>query len=108
MKIIAFILSLYVFGLNLLACSDSNSSQIISDSQITANTLQNLEANHSHGMEADLCPPFCSCHCCHVHTVDFGTANFEPLITEIPSKAFVHFDSLGEEPILTFLDPPRV
>jgi hypothetical protein len=43
-----------------------------------------------------------------VHTVDFGSSNFKALIIEIPSKAFVHFDSSVEEPILSFLDPPKV
>ncbi|MDT0642540.1 DUF6660 family protein [Zunongwangia sp. F363] len=108
MKIIAFILSLYVFGLNLLACNDNDSSEISSDSEITAVSFQEMDVDHSHNQTADLCPPFCSCHCCHVHTVDFGSSNFEPLITDIPSKAFVHFDNLGDEPILSFLDPPRV
>ncbi|WP_231919720.1 DUF6660 family protein [Salegentibacter salegens] len=104
----AFILSLYVMGLNFLACNDSDSSQVNSDSEITMVNVQNLDIDHSHDKVADLCPPFCSCHCCHVHTVDFGSSNFRPLITEIPSKAFVHFDSSVEEPILSFFDSPKV
>ena len=108
MKIIAVILSLYIFGLNLLACNDSDTSQVISDSEVTMVATQDLDFDHSHNKVVDLCPPFCSCHCCHVHTVDFGSSHFEPLIAEIPSKAFAHFDSSAEEPILSFLDPPKV
>ena len=108
MKIIAVILSLYIFGLNLLACNDSDTSQVISDSEVTVVATQNLDIDYSHDKVADLCPPFCSCHCGHVHTVDFGSSNFKALIIEIPSKAFVHFDSSVEEPILSFLDPPKV
>ena len=108
MKIIAVILSLYIFGLNLLACNDSDTSQVIADSEVTVVAAQNLDIDHSHDKVVDLCPPFCSCHCCHVHTVDFGSSNFKALIKEIPSKAFVHFDSSVEEPILSFLDPPKV
>ena len=108
MKIIAFILSIYVFGLNFLACNDSDSSQLIYDSEITIVSGQNLDLDHTHNQEADLCPPFCSCHCCHVHTIDFGSSSFKPLIADIPSKTFAHFDCSVEEPILSFLDPPKV
>ena len=107
-KIMALILSLYVLGLNLLACNDNDTSQLNSDSEVTVIAAQDLDFDHSHDKVVDLCPPFCSCHCCHVHTVDFGSSHFEPLIVEIPSKAFAHFDSSAEEPILSFLDPPKV
>jgi len=104
----ALILSLYVLGLNLLACNDSDTSNVNSDSEVTMVAIQDLDIDHSHDKVSDLCPPFCSCHCCHVHTVDFGSSNFKVLIAEIPSKAFLHFDSSVEEPILSFLDPPKV
>lgn len=78
---------------------DSESSEIV---------FHDINTDHSHDQPVDLCPPFCSCHCCHVHTVKFETTEFEPLITGISSKVFLHFDSLGKEIPHAILQPPRV
>ncbi|MGB3776452.1 MAG: DUF6660 family protein [Leeuwenhoekiella sp.] len=104
MKFIALILSFYALALNVLPCNDT--SAIVDSSQTEVTISSNMD--HDHGNEADLCPPFCSCHCCHVHTIDFDVNEFEPLQPVISHKNFVHFDSLGKEIPHSFLQPPRV
>lgn len=104
-KLLTFIFGLYILTLNALPCTDVNADVVSDTSQTEFVSASNLDHNHS---ASDLCPPFCTCHCCHVHTVDFGSVNFKPINTEISSKIFIHFDSIGEEPIYSLLDPPRV
>jgi len=101
-KIIALILSFYFLALNALPCSDNG---INDNSKTEVLSSSNLDHNHT---AFDQCPPFCTCHCCHVHTADFASANFKPINTEISSKVFFHFDRIGDEPILSLLDPPKV
>ncbi|WP_423738321.1 DUF6660 family protein [Christiangramia fulva] len=105
MKLLAFIFGLYVLTLNAFPCTDVNADVVSDNSQTEVIVASNL--NHEHSA-LDLCPPFCTCHCCHVHTVDFGSVIFKPINQQISSKVFLHFDSIGEEPILSLLDPPRV
>jgi len=78
---------------------DENTSQI--------ETAFNTSLDHSH-TAFDLCPPFCTCHCCHVHTIDFGSSNFEPVISEISSKVFCHSANLGLDISNSLLQPPKV
>ena len=107
MKIIAVILSFYVLGLNFLACND-NSYVVNSATEITEINFQELDIDHSHDQSGVLCPPFCSCHCCHVHTIDFSPPEFKPLISNISFEIFNHFDGLGKEIPRSILQPPRV
>ncbi len=104
-KFITFIFGLYILTLNAFPCTDVNADVVSDSSQTVVVSVSNLDHNHS---VLDTCPPFCTCHCCHVHTVDFASANFKPINTEISSKVFVHFDRWGYEPIYSLLDPPRV
>ncbi|MCM4158111.1 DUF6660 family protein [Gramella sp. AN32] len=103
MKILAIILSFYILALNALPCDDINTY---------ADNFQ-TEVAHSgdsdHNQSAfDLCPPFCTCHCCHVHTIDFGASSFEPLTPLVSSEIFGHFDNIGQETTYSLLQPPRV
>ncbi|MAM17426.1 MAG: hypothetical protein CME35_00470 [Gramella sp.] len=104
-KLLTFIFGLYILTLNALPCTDVSADVVSDNSQTVVVAASNLDHNHS---VSDTCHPFCTCHCCHVHTVEFASANFKPVNTEISSKIFLHFDSLGEEPISSLLDPPRV
>jgi len=102
-QLLTFIFGLYVLTLNAFPCTDTDVAS--GDSQTEVASTSNSDHSHT---ASDLCPPFCTCHCCHVHTVDFGSVNFKPINTGISSKVFLHFDSLGKEPISSLLDPPRV
>ncbi len=100
MKFIAFILSTYILALNLSPCEDN----IPSASDVKVEISQAEDNGHK---DLDLCSPFCQCHCCHVHTIDFGLTSFEPLVAIISSEIFTHFDSLGEEIQYSIFQPPR-
>ncbi|MFI2744079.1 DUF6660 family protein [Zhouia sp. PK063] len=102
-KLLIFIFGLYVLMLNAFPCTDTDVFSNNFQTEVVA--FSNLDHNHN---TSDLCSPFCTCHCCHVHTVDFSSADFKLINTEIYSNLFLHFDSLGQEPILSLLDPPRV
>ncbi|HEA22343.1 MAG TPA: hypothetical protein ENH87_15680 [Pricia antarctica] len=102
MKIIALILSFYILALNALPCSDTRAG--FDDTRIEA--AFGTDSGHDHGA-FDLCPPFCSCHCCHVHTIDFGATAFTPLPSPISKENFSHFEGVSDGVLLSLLQPPR-
>ncbi|WP_345740596.1 DUF6660 family protein [Maribacter luteus] len=102
MKLLAVILSIYFLALNVLPCSDTVNAA--DDTQ----EVSVIDFNGEHDQECELCSPFCQCHCCHVHTIDFGLAAFEPLQPSITQENFAHFDSLGKDISHSLLQPPRV
>ncbi|TXK70599.1 DUF6660 family protein [Mesonia sp. HuA40] len=86
MRLVVFIFSVYLLGLNLVPCDDglhnennlSNSNYI---EQTTANFLV-LEAiqeynDLEHHHEFDLCSPFCQCHCCHIHIISMPSLKYQ-------------------------------
>ncbi|SHJ15465.1 hypothetical protein SAMN04487911_11267 [Arenibacter nanhaiticus] len=87
-----------------MPCADE--FQAASDSVVE--NIVDATHNHEHNEIADVCSPFCHCHCCHVNSIDFGITSFEPISAVIPSKIYIHFDSLGEEVIHSILQPPKV
>ena len=86
-----------------MPCSDTETSD--ENSQIQTSVDTGIDHDHS---ASDLCSPFCQCHCCHVHTINSNTTNFEPVNAMISSDVYIHFDSLGREVSITLLEPPRV
>ncbi|WP_025666230.1 DUF6660 family protein [Aquimarina megaterium] len=104
MKILAFILSIYFLALDFMPCNDS--IPITEDSQIEA--FADSCENHDHSIENDLCSPFCQCHCCHVHVIDFSIDTYQLISPEISTELFAHFDSVGKEISNTLFQPPQV
>ncbi|MFZ0490372.1 MAG: DUF6660 family protein [Salegentibacter sp.] len=103
MKIITLIISVYILTLQAFPCTDVD---IFSDASHTElKTASGNDHNHSN---SDLCAPFCTCHCCHVHTIDFGAISFHPVNQEISATNTPYFDNSGDEVLRSFLDPPRV
>jgi uncharacterized protein DUF6660 len=103
MKIMAVLLSVYFLALNFAPCSDFENST--DNAQIE--TLIGFDGDYDQGT-TDLCSPFCQCHCCHVHTVDFGIDGIEPLVAGISSEIFTHLDNSGKDIVNPILQPPRV
>ncbi|NKI27028.1 hypothetical protein HCG49_10685 [Arenibacter sp. 6A1] len=101
---ITIILSFYFLALNFMPCADE--VQVAKDSVVE--NIMAVDHSQEHNGIADLCSPFCLCNCCHVNSVDFGITSFEPISAVIPSKIYIHFDSLGEEVIHSILQPPKV
>ncbi|WP_422348708.1 DUF6660 family protein [Flagellimonas sp.] len=102
MKILTVILSCYFLVLNVFPCSDS---EPVVNSE---NTEVHVDFDHGqHHGDCDQCTPFCQCHCCHSHTVDFGVFNFRTLVDFKPKSAFIYCVGLGTNFTLSLLQPPR-
>ncbi|WP_317236517.1 DUF6660 family protein [Allomuricauda sp. F6463D] len=104
MKIVTLILSFYILALNVLPCSDT--SFPTNDSQMEI--VLDGHTDHPEDGTSDLCSPFCTCHCCHAHTIDFGIPNFKPLTPEISLEPCIHFDNITKEYTHSLLQPPQV
>ncbi|WP_084273485.1 DUF6660 family protein [Maribacter antarcticus] len=102
MKLFTVILSIYFLVLNLVPCGDTDN--VDDDSQV----VSIMDYDGDHDQDCELCSPFCQCHCCHVHTVDFGITNFVPLQPAISKENFVHFDGHGKDISHSLFQPPRV
>ncbi|MCF6307323.1 MAG: hypothetical protein L3J09_05135 [Flavobacteriaceae bacterium] len=102
-KILAFILSIYILALNFTPCEDSS----VFDNSSNTELAQLQDFNHDHNA-LDLCSPFCHCQCCQVHAEGIGMIDFTTLTTEISSEVFFHFDNLGKDIPKSILQPPRV
>ena len=102
MKILAFILSVYILALNFAPCEDSSGI----DNDIKVEVSQGGNSNHDHS-DLDLCSPFCQCHCCHVHTIYSNLSEFEVNTDIISTSIFLHFDSFGKDIPNSILQPPQ-
>lgn len=104
MKTITLILSLFFLGMNIvpLACMDNNDDTSVFETHTAANN----ETDDSGTV--DLCPPFCSSHCCHVHTIDFEVTVFEPIILDLHSVIFADIIGISKDVSLALLQPPQV
>ena len=102
MKLIAFILSIYMLALNFMPCEDDHCAD---EDTVCIETTEIHDTEHSH---ADLCSPFCECQCCHMHVTYTTLANTLIVAPEISTEVFSHFDSLGNDFTTTLLQPPRV
>ncbi|HET8735645.1 MAG TPA: DUF6660 family protein [Pricia sp.] len=101
MKLITVILSIYFLALNFMPCADSGSKD--GDCQV----VSVIGHDADHDQDCQQCSPFCQCHCCHSHVIDLGLALFQAIQPNISQENFAHFDSLGKEIPLSFLQPPR-
>ena len=102
MKFLAVILSFYFLALNAVPCNDTKDAP--SDNVET----YVMDIDTEHGQDCELCSPFCNCHCCHVHTINFEVANFEPVVLLSIKENFSHFEGLGKEVAFALFQPPQV
>lgn len=103
MKFFAFILSIYIIGLNLAPCDDYNTV----DNEVKTEISQAIDADHQH-QDSDLCSPFCNCHCCHVYATHLIIVEFTVASTYISTEVFYHFDGFEKDFNPTILQPPQV
>ncbi len=85
-----------------MPCSDSEN--VKEDSLVVS--VVDYDAEDDQGCE--LCSPFCHCHCCHVHTIDFGITSFEPYQPQISQEYFDHFVGFEDDFYHSLLQPPQV
>ncbi|WP_319946481.1 DUF6660 family protein [Mangrovimonas aestuarii] len=102
MKYLTFILSFYILALNFVPCGDA-----VVDSNEVKIEMSNHGDDHDHS-NADLCSPFCQCHCCHVHATHFDLVEYQVPNFDIPTNIFIHFNSEGKNFTRPLLQPPRV
>lgn len=98
-RFILFIFSIYLFSLNAMPCSDG-------DAELGLETRVSMDMEHSHN-GVDLCSPFCACHCCHVHNIDFGMASVQIVPIEFFKEIPIYFDGTGIKHEHSLLRPPR-
>ena len=106
MKILLTLFSIYILGLYFVPCSDSVVN--VDESHEKVVVAMDHSQGSSHQNQADQCPPFCQCHCCHVHVTDFNAVGFKPITFPISTELFNPVDSFDEEHPSPLLDPPRV
>lgn len=101
MRILTFILSLYVILLTGVACPDTMETSVDQASIIQAADVGNSNC------EGDLCSPFCSCTCCvgfsKPSTLKVNTVIPEQILARIPYKQKSYTSER-----YPLLQPPRV
>ncbi|MCF6297173.1 MAG: hypothetical protein L3J08_04190 [Flavobacteriaceae bacterium] len=100
MKLITFILSLYILALNFTICADVKDNDMLK-TEITQSQ------DHEHDT-LDLCSPFCYCQCCQVLATNPLSFDFNLDINGISNQIFLHFDNLGKDIPNSILQPPIV
>ncbi len=102
MKILAFILSIYILALNFTPCEDSKSLDSLDNTEISLAT----DSEHDHNA-LDLCSPFCICQCCQISIdiVDFYayTLVSEDIFNSNPS----YKNSVAQEVSRSLYQPPQ-
>lgn len=104
MKFLVIILSVYFLGLNFIPCDDA----VVYDDQKNISAVLDVDQDHPESDGQDECPPFCQCHCCHVHVVQFGTTSLEILEPTISTLIVQKEERLGKGISHTHFQPPRV
>lgn len=102
MKHLAFILSIYVFTLNLAPCSD----YVTTDNDVKTVISQAID-DHQH-QDSDLCSPFCICQCCHINATYTKFAELKFQCTYISTQDFLHLSGTEKDFTTSILQPPRV
>ena len=100
MKHLAFILSIYIFGLNLAPCEDYG----MFDNDVKTEVSKNIGDNHE---GSDLCSPFCICQCCHISTINFKFVNVKFNISYISTQDFFYLNGIEKDFTTSILQPPR-
>ena len=102
-KIIAAILSIYIFALNLVPCQDSNSS----NEEVKVEISQATDDNHQH-QDGDFCSPFCSCQCCQISFTNYNVLDYA-VFSPVTTTEEIHFSyRLEKDYHPTILQPPQV
>lgn len=102
MKIIHFIVTIFVIGFILIPCRDSG----ISSNQNISLSIKTTSDTHTPKQEKDGCSPFCQCACCNTPSISRITGIFmiPPLMAEItytdilPGKILKNYISIWQPP----------
>jgi hypothetical protein len=107
MKLLYFLLSVYLVALSCLPCADM-------EVNCAADSAKNLGANHekqSHEEGSDLCSPFCVCNCCGAQFVTFQTTpsiDFPTVTTVIATKESIYKSTFTSNFYGSIWQPPKI
>ena len=104
MKFLAFILSIYIFTLNLAPCADYEAGVFSDD--IETEISQIFDNEHQH-QDLDLCSPFCICQCCHISTMNFKFVDVKFITSYISMQDFFYQNGIVKDFTTSILQPPR-
>lgn len=94
MKILSFILAIFMFSVSLLPCTDANemSTEYAVHSEHHHDAHTHI-ADHNHEDHEDTCAPFCLCDCCGVSIVDPQFVHYKGKMESIPlqNKSYYSF-----------------
>ncbi len=94
-----------MLALNFVPCGDDKPEP----KEDTYETCQEVQSTDSHDhSDTDICSPFCICHCCQIHTIDFKLPNLEPAIPLVFQDVFIYFEGHVNTYNTSILQPPRV
>lgn len=102
MKTLAFILSIYIFALNLTPCEDNS----VLDSDVQTEVSQPADNDHQH-QGRDLCSPFCICQCCQISAMQFRLVNVEYDLSYISTQDFFFLNGIEKDFTTSILEPPQ-
>ncbi|WP_317172960.1 DUF6660 family protein [Constantimarinum furrinae] len=102
MKFTAFILSIYIFTLNLAPCEDNT----VLDNEVKTEISQSTGDNHNH-QNSDLCSPFCICQCCHINATYLQFTDLKLDIDQFSTNDFLFFNNTVKGFTGSILQPPR-
>ena len=102
MKYLAFILSIYIFALNLAPCEDYSAL----DNEVKTEISQAVDHEHQH-QNLDLCSPFCICQCCHISTINFKFVDVSINTSYISTQDFFYQNGTEKDFTTSILQPPR-
>ena len=102
MKYLAFILSIYIFALNLVPCADST----VPDNDVKTEISQAIGDDHQH-QDFDLCSPFCICQCCYASVTHFKIVEIKLDVTFISTPYFFYLNGTEKDFNTSILQPPK-
>jgi hypothetical protein len=94
-----------MLGLNFVPCGDDSPEENKNTIEVCLETQTTDSHDHN---DADVCSPFCICHCCQIHTIDFKLPNLNPLIPLTFQDIFIYFEGHVTAFNTSILQPPRV
>ncbi len=101
-----FLLSVYLMGLNFIPCDDLAPTAQHQEISIAEHTDSHQHSqNHE---QQDLCSPFCQCHCCHIHILDFNFSEVVIFHPNIPILDIGYANRYGLDIQHSLLQPPQV
>jgi hypothetical protein len=107
MKIVSFILSLFLLGATFIPCTDLAAVS-------TGQSLQQLEVQlaqqdheDAHTNSFDLCTPFCSCHCCHTH-VTYNEAALDLKVDNSSTAGYTLYPNYLPISFFSIWQPPKI